>query len=117
MATADGKVYIENFTSALNNFVDINEEVRDTSRENGNAKAFELSANKGRELNDKAIELIAGIVVINEKALDDDNITSTDNHVGARNLMILLDVGHVLAINELSKVVEVSNDLNASLAN
>jgi methyl-accepting chemotaxis protein len=99
MATADGKVNIENFANAWNNFVDINEEVRDTSRENGNAKAFELSANKGRELNDKAIELIAEIVVINEKGLDDDKILSTENYVEARNLMLtILGIGLLLGI-------------------
>ena len=32
-------------------------------------------------------------------------------------LMILLDVDHVLAINELSKVIEISDDLNSSSTN
>jgi methyl-accepting chemotaxis protein len=94
MSTVDGRVHIENFTSAWNNFVDINDEVRATSRENGNTKALTLSSDKGRELNDQAIELIAGIVVINEKALDDDKISSTENYVGARNLMLtILGIG------------------------
>ncbi|MFT6389921.1 MAG: methyl-accepting chemotaxis protein, partial [Cellvibrionaceae bacterium] len=99
MATAEGRVNIENFSTAWNNFVDINEEVLNTSRENGNAKAFELSSNKGRELSDKAIELMADIVVINEKALDNDKFSSTENYVGARNLMLtILGIGLLIGL-------------------
>ncbi|MBA6327496.1 methyl-accepting chemotaxis protein [Colwellia sp. MB02u-6] len=96
MATAESRVYIESFTNAWSAFTDINEEVYRISRENGNVKAASLSNGEGRKLNDEATELIAGIVTINEKDLDKDKISSTENYERGRNLMLAVLVLGVL---------------------
>jgi methyl-accepting chemotaxis protein len=96
MATAESRVYIETFTNAWNTFTDINEDVYRISRENGNVKAASLSNGEGRRLNDEATDMIAEIVTINEKELDQDKIYSTENYETARNLMFAVLVLGVL---------------------
>lgn len=90
MATVDARVNIDKFSNAWNVFIEINDKVRKTSRENGNAEAFLLSTGKGRDLNNKALDLIATIVSINEKNLDVDKIESTQNYLVGRNLMLAI---------------------------
>lgn len=87
-STAESSIDIEKFSTAWDKFSDINISVRETSRENGNTNAFLLSSNEGRILSDKAIDLIAGIVVLNEKGLEEDKASSTANYIAGRNLLL-----------------------------
>ncbi|WP_259365561.1 MULTISPECIES: methyl-accepting chemotaxis protein [unclassified Colwellia] len=96
MATTESRVYIDTFTKAWNTFTDINEDVYRISRENGNIKASRLSNGEGRKLNDAATDLIAAIVVMNEKELEQDKASSTENYEKGRNLMLTILVLGVL---------------------
>jgi methyl-accepting chemotaxis protein len=106
LSTPEGKASVEIFATAWDNFTETNEEVRTTSRENGNAKAFDLSSNKGRELNDKATDLIAEIVTINEELLEQDKIESSENYIGGRNLMLtILTLGLLIGLGTALLIV------------
>jgi methyl-accepting chemotaxis protein len=96
IATTESRVYIDTFTKAWNTFTDINKEVYRISRENGNIKASRLSNGEGRKLNDAATDLIAEIVVMNEKELRQDKASSTENYEKARNMMLAILVLGVL---------------------
>jgi methyl-accepting chemotaxis protein len=95
-ATADERGDIDAFIKAWNYFTDINDEVRTLSRENGNANASRLSNGEGRKLNDEATNLIASIVAMNEKELEQDKISSTESYEKGRNLMLTILVIGVL---------------------
>jgi methyl-accepting chemotaxis protein len=96
MATAQDRFYLDTFINAWNTFTDINEKVYRISLENGNIKAAILSNGKGRKLNDEATNLIAGIVAISEKELEQDKISSTESYQEARNLMLTVLILGVL---------------------
>jgi methyl-accepting chemotaxis protein len=95
-ATADERGDIDAFIKAWNYFTDINDEVRTLSRENGNTNASRLSNGEGRKLNDEATNLIASIVAMNEKELEQDKISSTESYEKGRNLMLTILVIGVL---------------------
>lgn len=95
-ATADERGDIDAFIKAWNYFTDINNEVRTLSRENGNTNASRLSNGEGRKLNDEATNLIASIVAMNEKELEQDKISSTESYEKGRNLMLTILVIGVL---------------------
>jgi methyl-accepting chemotaxis protein len=96
IATAEGRGDIEAFIKSWNYFTDINDEVRTLSRENGNTNASRLSNGQGRKLIDEATSLIAGIVAMNEKELDQDKVSSTESYETGRNLMLAILVLGVL---------------------
>ena len=99
IATAESSIDIDKFSTAWDKFSDINLTVRETSRENGNTKAFRLSSNEGRVLSDKAIDLISGIVDINEKGLEQDKVSSTENYISGRNLLLtILAIGLLVGL-------------------
>jgi methyl-accepting chemotaxis protein len=106
LATEEGKRDVEKFSNAWNIFIEFNDEVRDTSRENGNSKAFELSNGKGRELSNKAIDLMSEIVSLNEKALDEDKLSSTNNYLAGRTMMLsILGIGMLVALGAATWII------------
>jgi methyl-accepting chemotaxis protein len=106
LATEEGKRDVEKFSNAWDIFIELNDEVRDTSRENGNSKAFELSNGKGRELSNKAIDLMSEIVSLNEKALDEDKLSSTNNYLAGRTMMLsILGIGMLVALGTATWII------------
>ncbi|MFT6702376.1 MAG: methyl-accepting chemotaxis protein [Pseudomonadales bacterium] len=98
-STLESNVDLNKFSTAWDQFSDISDEVVETSLENGNSRAFELSTNDGRVLSDKAIDLIAGIVSENEKDLVQDKMSSTANYLAGRNLLlIILGIGLLIGL-------------------
>jgi methyl-accepting chemotaxis protein len=98
-STLESNVDLDKFSTAWDQFSDISDDVVATSLENGNSKAFELSANDGRVLSDKAIDLIAGIVSENEKDLAQDKLSSTANYLAGRNLLFtILGIGLLIGL-------------------
>jgi methyl-accepting chemotaxis protein len=98
-SNVESNVDLDKFSTAWDKFSDINEMVVETSFENGNSKAFQLSSNDGRILSDKAIDLIASIVVDNEKGLAEDKLSSTANYLAGRNLLLtILAIGLLVGL-------------------
>ncbi len=91
-ATAQDKAKLTEFRTAWARYLDINDNIIQTSRENGNTRAFELAQGKGRELADRAEALMAGVVAMNEKDMARDKVASDKNYASARNLLIILVV-------------------------
>lgn len=120
LASVEDKAKLAEFAGAWEKFEKLDAQVRETSRENGNAKAFELASTKGRELSDKAQELMAAIVEKNEKGMEEDKIASDKDYATARNLLLgflavglAIGLGVALAISTgiakaLAKAVEFS---------
>jgi methyl-accepting chemotaxis protein len=105
-ATPESNLDIDKFATAWDEFTEINTSVREASRENGNTKAFQLSSNEGRILSDKAIDLIAGIVAINDKGLQDDKLSSTENYTAGRNLLLtILVIGLLLGFGTAAWII------------
>ncbi len=95
----DEKGNLEEFTVQYRKYLDLVSEVKTLTGEDSNAKAFELSAGKGREANDTASRTIAKIVELSKKELQEHKTVSDQNYGTARNLMItILCLGLVLGI-------------------
>jgi methyl-accepting chemotaxis protein len=93
-STVESNADIDKFSTAWDNFSDINSTIVQTSYENGNSKAFRLSNSEGRTLSDKAIDQIASVVASNEKGLAEDKLSSTENYAAGRNLLLtILGIG------------------------
>jgi methyl-accepting chemotaxis protein len=98
-STLESKADLDKFSTAWDEFSDINDAVVETSIENGNSKAFQLSTNDGRILSDKAIDLIASVVSENEKDLAEDKLSSTANYLAGRNLLLtILGIGLLVGL-------------------
>jgi methyl-accepting chemotaxis protein len=98
-STVESNADLDKFTTAWDNFSDINTTIIETSYENGNSKAFRLSNSEGRTLSDKAIDLIASVVASNEKGLAADKLSSTENYVAGRNLLLsILAIGLLVGL-------------------
>jgi methyl-accepting chemotaxis protein len=98
-STVESNADLDKFSTAWDNFSDINSTIVQTSYENGNSKAFRLSNSEGRTLSDQAIDLIASIVVSNEKGLAEDKLSSTANYVAGRNLLLtILGIGLLVGL-------------------
>jgi methyl-accepting chemotaxis protein len=106
---------LDKFTTAWNEFSNINDIVIETSFENGNSKAFQLSNGDGRELSDTAIDLIASIVADNEKGLQEDKVSSTVNYLAGRNILfIIAGIGLLVGLGTAIWIVRgIMNQLGA----
>jgi methyl-accepting chemotaxis protein len=89
VAKAD-KSLLNSFEKKYNRYMVLHQQVRDATRENGNQRAFELSTGKGRELSDKASEIMAGLVKKSETDMDDDTLRSAEDYSASRNFMLML---------------------------
>ncbi|MCV2886341.1 methyl-accepting chemotaxis protein [Aestuariibacter sp. AA17] len=95
----NGQRYLDEFAEVWEKYLGVNQQVIDFALSLQNQDAFSLSSNQGRELNDKASELIAKIVDVNEKGLELDQQISTDNYKTARLILVIsLVISSVLAI-------------------
>jgi methyl-accepting chemotaxis protein len=84
------KPVFDRFVKKYNRYMVLHQRIRNATRENGNLRAFELSANKGRELSDKASILMTGLVKKAESEMEDDTLTSQQAYSAARNIMLIL---------------------------
>ena len=86
----EGKLIVAIFQKSYNAYLTLNQEVREISRENGNALAFSLSASKGRELLEQAEDYLAAIVRVNDLAMDTDQQASDTSFITARNMLLII---------------------------
>ncbi|MFT7186476.1 MAG: methyl-accepting chemotaxis protein [Pseudohongiellaceae bacterium] len=114
-SNAESNADLDKFTTAWNEFSNINDIVIETSFENGNSKAFQLSNGDGRELSDTAIDLIASIVVDSEKGLAEDKVSSTVNYLAGRNILfIVAGIGLLVGLGTAIWIVRgIMNQLGA----
>jgi methyl-accepting chemotaxis protein len=105
-STVESIADLDKFSTAWDNFSDINATIVATSYENGNSKAFRLSNSEGRELSDKAIDLIASVVASNEKGLAEDKMSSTVNYEAGRNLLLtILGIGLLVGFGTAAWII------------
>ncbi len=102
-ASEQEQLTLTEFRTAWAEFIENNTQVSTISRENGNRKAFALSAGKGREMADQSQALIKEIVTKNDTDMDQDIIASDQNYAAARQLLIgillaALIVGSTIAL-------------------
>ncbi len=91
-ATEKDRRQLADFQTAWAKFMDVDKEVRDTSRENGNSRAVALAWGTGREMCDKAEGQLAAIVEKNNAAMARDAELSDHNYAAARTLMLTVSV-------------------------
>lgn len=89
-ADSEGKRLVAQFRQTFESYYDLHKQVREISRGNGNALAFELSTGKGRELLDQAEGHLAAIVKVNDEAMQADLQASNENYDTARNLLLIV---------------------------
>jgi methyl-accepting chemotaxis protein len=105
-STVESIADLDKFSTAWDNFIDVNSTIVDTSYENGNSKAFRLSNSEGRILSDKAIDLIASVVASNEKGLAADKLSSTENYAAGRNLLLtILGIGLLVGFGTAAWII------------
>jgi putative methionine-R-sulfoxide reductase with GAF domain len=92
LASSDGKILLSRFQKEVDLYLNLHEEIRKLSRENANARAFDLSSGKARELNDKAQDLMASIVDKNDKDMAKDKLASDENYSNSLVQLIFLNV-------------------------
>ena len=97
-----GKRQLNIARQAYGKFTEIDRQVRQLSRENGNTKAFELASGKGRELADKAEAAMAAIVRNNEQDMEQDKKASDETYASARLFLILISIIGILAATALA---------------
>ena len=90
LVTGDEKAELDKFKQHYALYLDQHAKVIDLTKQNGNARAFELASGKGRELADKSQELMADIVTKNEQDMNQDKTMSDRNYVSARNLLFAI---------------------------
>lgn len=104
---------LNRFQQQFETYYELHSQVRNLSRENGNARAFALSAEEGRALLDEAEGLLADIVNINDAALETDKNLSDATYASARTqlivaLVISLVVAVAIALTVIKRVNVVS---------
>jgi methyl-accepting chemotaxis protein len=105
-STVESNADLDKFSTAWDNFSDINTTIIETSYENGNSKAFRLSNSDGRTLSDKAIDLIASVVASNEDGLAADKLSSTENYEAGRNLLLtILGIGLLVGFGTAAWII------------
>ncbi len=81
------KVDLRGFRTQYNTFLDLDKKVQELTLQNGNARAFALASSKGRELADKAQDMIEAIITKNQKDMERDKGDSDKNYTSARNML------------------------------
>lgn len=88
LLTASQQETIIAFRAAYEDYLQLHNKVVEAAYENGNSRAFDLAAGKGRQLSEDAQSMMAAIVAMNEKDMDMDKVVSDENYALARNSMI-----------------------------
>jgi methyl-accepting chemotaxis protein len=91
-ASAEGKSRLGEFETAWNEYLALNNKVRDISRENGNTKAFHLAVGKGRQYADSVEAAIGRIADKSEEEMAADAELSDTTYASARMLMLLVSI-------------------------
>ncbi|RKX18559.1 MAG: hypothetical protein DRP35_09080 [Candidatus Zixiibacteriota bacterium] len=86
----EGKLALGNARSSYEKFRSFDDEIRRLSRENGNAKAFDLSIGESRALVGECQTLIDKIIEKNDKTMSDDVKANSENYAQARIIVISL---------------------------
>ncbi|TPV57343.1 chemotaxis protein [Aestuariibacter sp. GS-14] len=98
IADASDRALISQFRQQFKSYYDLHLQVRQISLENGNVRAFALSASRGKDLLAKSEKYLAAIVEVNEQAMLADKDASDVAYSSARNqLLIALGVSVVIA--------------------
>jgi methyl-accepting chemotaxis protein len=126
LVDAQGRALVDKFQARYDEYIVLNEEVRNTSRENGNTLAFELSNSQGRAKLDQAEGYLQSIVNSREVNMREEEVASDESFISARNILITISliailVGIVLAwivinrINLISRLTQAigNGDLTA----
>jgi len=96
LASGDGLVALKRFKREYGEYIVFHKQVRKLSRENANARAFDISSGEARRLNDKAFEQMAAIVEINENEMERAKQLSDSNYSKAQNVLIILSGSSVI---------------------
>ncbi|WP_409419726.1 methyl-accepting chemotaxis protein [Marinomonas sp. RS-M-Aa-14] len=85
--------------NAVTSYLALHNQVKDISRENGNAKAFALSTTTAREQLEQAEQYLAGIIQINTNNMNQDKEFSDTAYANARlELMSAFGISVILAV-------------------
>jgi methyl-accepting chemotaxis protein len=90
LSVGEEKRDLDEFKKAYQKYLTIHQQVLELSRENGNARAFELASGKGRTVSDSAMEQMTKIVENNETAMVQDKAASDQAYASARNILLLI---------------------------
>ena len=96
---------VEAFENNFQEYATLSQQVRDLSRENGNSRAFDLAANRGRETLTEAEVKIRELVVLNEEQMAQDKAMSDANYAKASRWMFGVSVFGILGAVGLSIVI------------
>jgi CheY-like chemotaxis protein/signal transduction histidine kinase/HAMP domain-containing protein len=96
LTTGQGRILVRRFIKEYKSYILLHEEIRKTSRENGDTRAFELSTGEARIFNDRAISQMAAIVDKNERDIDDDKLLSDKNYQQARLVLLIFAITGLL---------------------
>jgi len=96
LASGDGLDALKRFKREYGEYIVFHKQVRKLSRENANARAFDISSGEARRLNDKAFEQMAAIVEINENEMERAKQLSDSNYSKAQNVLIILSGSSVI---------------------
>jgi methyl-accepting chemotaxis protein len=92
LVDAEGRALVDKFQARYDEYIVLNEEVRNTSRENGNTLAFELSNSQGRAKLDQAEGYLQSIVDSRQVNMHADEVASDESFISARNTLITISV-------------------------
>ncbi|MFP4052729.1 MAG: methyl-accepting chemotaxis protein [Phycisphaerae bacterium] len=121
MATEQERAVLAEAREAYRRYDQVNERVRNLSRENGNTRAFELAATRGKDLSEECIRTMAEIVADNEKDMDADKKLSEQNYAAARLMMLSVSITGILVSLTLGgliiqRIIKTLRKLMADLA-
>ncbi len=86
--SGDDNETLSRFQEQWADFLNLHNQIITISRENGNARAFELSTTRGRELMEQAETALLNIARKNDQAMQSDKTISDENYASARNVLI-----------------------------
>ncbi len=99
LESASGKIKLANFKKLYEDYIQLFDNVYELASQNSNEKAFELSSGKGKQLADKAEDMLQNIVNKNLEQLQLDKEMSDNSYVAARNqLAIVLLLGLLIGV-------------------
>jgi len=91
-ASADEKVLLDKFQEGWNKFMTLDDQVVKIRNERGPERAAALSIGKGKELADKAEELMAAIVVANDEGMKAAGDDAVKNYAAARLIILSVSI-------------------------
>jgi methyl-accepting chemotaxis protein len=97
LVSNDNRSSFDSFVKKYNRYLVLNQKVRNSTRENGNSRAFDLSSGKGRELSDKASALMTDLVIKAEADMASDGELGQQEYATARNIMLTITVIAIVA--------------------